>query len=91
MKGGVYTEEVCPICRDPFKDTSEPLACPVHPKCRATHHRVIFESTTKRFKSYDAANRFLTGIRLKTDAQTFDLGYRRTVDKDTCGPIQIGE
>lgn len=72
MKGGIYTEEVCPLCGGPFRDTGRSLTCPVHPNCRATRYRVIFGSTTKRFRSYDEANRFLTGIRFKTDEKTFD-------------------
>jgi integrase len=72
MKGGIYSDERCPICGGPFKDTGRFLVCPAHPKCRATRHRVIFGATTKRFGSYDDANRFLTGIRFKTDEKTFD-------------------
>ena len=90
MKGGIYTEEKCPICGSMFKDTGKALACPVHPKFKATQYRVIFGATTKRFKSYEDADRFLTGIRFKTDEQTFDprdyqkgnpLSFSNMVDK----------
>ena len=78
MKGGIYSDERCPICGGSFRDTGRFMACPKHPQCRATQHKVIFGSITKRFKSYNDADRFLNGIRFKTDESTFDeRDYRK--------------
>jgi integrase len=78
MKGGIYADEKCQICGGTLKDTGRFLACTKHPKCRATRYKVIFGAITKRFKSYDDADRFLTGIRFKTDENTFDeRDYRK--------------
>lgn len=72
MKGGIYSDERCLICGGSFRDTGRSLACPEHPQCRATRHKIIFGSITKRFKSYEDADRFLNGVRFKTDEKTFD-------------------
>jgi hypothetical protein len=78
MKGGVYSDENCPVCGGKFKDYGNALCCPVHPKCRATRFKVKFGEITKRFKSYEEASRFLTGLRFKTDEKTFDpRDYKR--------------
>ena len=78
MKGGIYADERCPICGGSFRDVGRFLACPKHPRCRATRHKVIFGAITKRFKSYDDADRFLTGVRFKTDENIFDeRDYRK--------------
>ena len=37
-----------------------------------TKIRVIFKTITKRFKTYEDASRFLTGLRFKFDENTFD-------------------
>ncbi len=90
MKGGIYSDERCQICGGSFRDTGRSMACPEHPQCRATRHKVIFGSITKRFKSYDDADRFLNGVRFKTDEKTFDardyqkdnpLSFSNTADK----------
>jgi hypothetical protein len=49
------------------------FACPVHKQCRASRFRVKFGTLNKRFKSYEEAQRFLTGVRFKTDENTFDM------------------
>lgn len=76
MKGGIYTDEKCPICAGPFRDTGKFLACPKHLRQRPSSYRVRFRAQTetvqKRFSSYEDADRFLTGIRFKTDEKTFD-------------------
>lgn len=78
MKGGIYSDEKCPVCGSAFHDFGSALRCPQHPKCRATRFKVIFGKITKRFQSYDEAFRFLTGLRFKTDEATFDeRDYRK--------------
>jgi integrase len=78
MRGGIYSDEKCPICEGKFRDYGNALSCPLHPKCRATRFVVRFSGITKRFKSYESAFRFLTGLRFKTDEETFDeRDYRR--------------
>jgi integrase len=78
MKGGIYSDERCPICGGIFRDNGNSLSCMNHPKCKAANHKVIFGKITKRFKSYLEAARFLTGLRFKTDENTFDdRDYRK--------------
>lgn len=78
MKGGIYSDEKCPVCGGNFKDFGKFLCCPAHPKCRATRFKVKFGKLIKRFKNYEEATRFLTGVRYETDRQTFDeRDYRR--------------
>lgn len=78
MKGGIYSDEKCPVCGATYRDTGRFLACPEHPQCKATRQKVIFGAITKRFKSYNDADRFLTGVRFKTDENTFDdRDYRK--------------
>jgi integrase len=79
MKGGIYSDEKCPICGGRFLDNHiNALACKEHSDCRASRFKVIFGSVTKRFKSYQDASRFLTGLRFKTDESTFDArDYRK--------------
>lgn len=90
MKGGIYTQEKCPVCGTTMKDGGRAVACPVHTKQKATSFFVRFEGIFKRFKSYDEAARFLNGIRFKTDEGSFDsrdyqrdnpLGFRNLSDK----------
>jgi len=78
MKGGIYSDEKCPVCGGGFKDFGKFLCCPAHPKCKAGKFKVKFGKIIKRFKNYDEATRFLTGVRYETDRQTFDeRDYRR--------------
>ncbi len=78
MKGGVYSDDKCPICGSRFIDFGNALCCPQHPKCRATRFLVRFGNITKRFRAYNEASRFLTGLRFKTDENTFDpRDYRK--------------
>jgi len=73
MKGGIYSDERCPICGSRFQDDHRSaLRCPNHPNIVATKHQVIFGTIHKRLKSYSGAFTFLTGCRFKTDEQTFD-------------------
>jgi len=73
MLGGIYSNEKCPICGAGLIDNHrDGLICPVHPKIRAARHFVKFDKVWKRFKEYDEAHRFLTGLRFKTDECTFD-------------------
>lgn len=91
MKGGIYSDERCPSCGGRLVDNHvNALTCKAHQKCRATRFKVIFGSVTKRFKSYQDASRFLTGLRFKTDESTFDerdyrkdnpLGFSNMADK----------
>lgn len=78
MKGGIYSDERCPICNGLYQDNGNALHCPQHPKCKASNHKVIFGKITKRFRSYQEASRFLTGLRFKTDENSFDeRDYRK--------------
>lgn len=73
MKGGIYTDEKCPICGKTLKDDrAKALRCPNHPKQIALKFRVHFGEVKRRFESYTEAHRFLTGLRYKTDEKTFD-------------------
>ena len=78
MKGGIYSDERCPVCGAILRDNGNALCCAKHPKCKAASHKVIFGKITKRFKSYQESSRFLTGLRFKTDESTFDeRDYRK--------------
>ena len=72
MKGGIYSDEKCPVCGGQYRDFVNYLACPQHKQCRASKFVVRFGKITKRFRSYGEAQRFLTGLRFKTDESTFD-------------------
>jgi len=79
MKGGIYSDERCPVCGASFVDNRiDALLCPNHPKIRASSFKVKFGKLTKRFKDYESAFRKLTGFRYKVDENTFDeRDYRR--------------
>ncbi len=73
MLGGIYTDEKCFICGKNLKDDGKrSLSCPQHPSQKATKFRVHFGKVKRRFRSYIEAERFLTGLRYKTDENTFD-------------------
>ena len=72
MKGGIYSDEKCPICGSRFKDTGKNLACPNHPEIETTALKVKFGDLCHRTDSYVEASRTLTGWRFKTDEGTFD-------------------
>lgn len=77
MKGGIYSDQRCAVCAGVLRDTGRDLSCPAH-GVKASSFVVRFGKITKRFKSYDTATRFLTGIRFKTDEKTFDArDYQR--------------
>jgi hypothetical protein len=79
MSGGIYSDERCPVCGASFIDNKvNALICPNHPKIKASTFKVRFGKLTKRFAVYSEANRFLTGLRFKTDEKTFDArDYKR--------------
>lgn len=73
MKGGIYSEEKCPVCNNSFTDDGRRrLCCADHPDQTAKSYRVHFGKVKRRFKNYQEAHRFLTGLRYKTDEHTFD-------------------
>ena len=73
MKGGIYTHERCAICGETLlDDKSKALRCSHHPDQIAATFRVHFDRVKRRFKSYQEAQRFLTGLRYKIDENTFD-------------------
>jgi hypothetical protein len=78
MATPLYSDERCPVCDGHYRDYGNALCCPEHPKCKASNLKVIFGNIAKRFKSYQEATRFLTGLRFKTDENTFDeRDYRK--------------
>jgi integrase len=73
MLGGIYTNQKCPICGKPLKDNGKSgVQCPDHPQQRATRLFVKIKGVWRRFKNYDEAHRFLTGLRYKIDEGSFD-------------------
>lgn len=73
MKGGIYSEQRCPVCGGTLKDDGRrKVCCPDHPDQVATNLRVHFGKVKRRFLSYEEAYRFLTGLRYKTDEHSFD-------------------
>jgi hypothetical protein len=76
MAGGIFTEEKCSVCGGRMKDNGKAVACPDHPRQRAASLKVKLvlngKTVQRRFKEYDQARRFLTGLRFKVDEGTFD-------------------
>ncbi|MEW5734977.1 MAG: site-specific integrase [Thermodesulfobacteriota bacterium] len=74
MRGGIYTDQKCPKCGGVMQDDPRRrrVCCPKHPSCEASRFRVSFGSLCKRFRSYQEAERWLNGVRFKTDEQLFD-------------------
>jgi hypothetical protein len=92
MIGGIYTEERCPICGQAMKDNGRnAVACPDHPKQRASTMFVRFtRQIKKKFTNYEEASRFLNGLRFKVDENSYDardyqrsnpLGFRTLAEK----------
>lgn len=78
MKGGIYTDEICPLCGGRLVDNHrDALACLQHPQVKAGRLSVRFGKVHQRFRSYDDAFRFLTGVRFKTDEGSFCEGDYR--------------
>jgi integrase len=78
MKGGIYSDERCPDCGVRLADNHrDGLGCPAHPQHRATRFNVRVRTgksgeVHRRFRSYEEATRFLTGVRYEHDRGTFD-------------------
>lgn len=73
MLGGIYADQRCRLCNRRLQDDGrKSVCCPDHPEEQATRLKVIFKTVTKRFRSYAEAQRFLTGLRFKSDEGTFD-------------------
>ena len=79
MKGGIYSNQTCPICGGKFKDNRyTAVCCSKHPKQEATRLVVRFGKLTKRFRSYEEAFQFLNGVRYETSQGKFDIrDYRK--------------
>lgn len=79
MLGGIYTTQKCPVCGGAMRDNGRwGVTCPAHPEQEAAKLIVKFGKVWKRFRSYEAAQRFLTGLRFKVDEGSFDSrDYRK--------------
>ncbi len=82
MRGSIYSDQKCPKCgaRFVYRPKKGGLFCQDHPEHRANaRFRVHFgRSTQKRFRSFEEAERFLTGVRYESDKGTFDSrDYKR--------------
>jgi hypothetical protein len=76
MKGYIGTREKCIICggRLVHDERRKGCFCQKHTQCGATSFYVKFgREIYRRFQSYEAAARFLNGIRFKTDEGSFDI------------------
>ena len=75
MKGYITTREKCFVCKAKLAHDEKRVGCfcPNHPQVAATSFVVRFGSDVyRRFKNYQLAERFLTGLRYKTGEGTFD-------------------
>ena len=76
MKGGIHTEQKCPVCGSNFRhdENKSGLICPVHPDQRANGKFIVSfgRKVRKRFSNYQMAERFLVGLRYEVDRGTFD-------------------
>jgi integrase len=83
MLGGIYSDQRCPVCGGVFRDDGKKgLFCEKHPGCGASRFKVKLKykgkEVLKRFGSYEAAQRFLTGLRFHVDEGTLDpRDYRK--------------
>ena len=94
MKGRIYSTEKCPKCGSSYSynERKDGLFCKKHPKQYATKNFIVKfgRDIIKRFKTFFEAQRFLTGLRYKSDEGTFDardykkdnpLGFETLVEK----------
>ena len=75
MTGYIGTREKCAICKDKLvhDEKRKGCFCLNHPKVGATSFYVKFgRDIYRRFKDYEMASRFLTGLRFKRDEGSFD-------------------
>ena len=75
MKGNIYTDDRCPVCGSRLKhsESRQAVCCPKHPHVRASRFMVQFgRGLNRRFKSYEAASRFLNTLRCDEDRDLFD-------------------
>jgi integrase len=85
MKGGIYTKEKCPICRQKFERGENDLFCFNHQTRPKKYFIKLYTKELKKnvclysdsrgnsFSSYEQANRILTKIRAEIDAGSFDI------------------
>ena len=79
MQGGIYSDQKCAVCGGALKDDGRKgLACVLHPQSQATLFKVKFRGIYRRFKSYENAQRWLTGLRFEHDRGQFDPRDYRT-------------
>jgi len=73
MRGGIYSNQRCPICGGRFK-SFEPLGiwCPDHPDQRPGRMFVKFGGIVRNIHDYAVSFKYLTGLRFKTDEGSFD-------------------
>ena len=93
MKGYIGTREKCEICKGRLvhDERRKGCFCQDHPQVRARSYYVKFgRDIYRRFKEYEPASRFLTGLRFKNDEGSFDkrdyrkdnpLGFENQVEK----------
>lgn len=73
MKGGIYTRQRCPICKSLLNQViKDGIVCPNHPEIRASRFIVKFKETFLNFKNFSDADRYLTGLRFKSDEGSYD-------------------
>lgn len=80
MKGGIYSDQKCPVCGSNFKNIEHhKICCPNHPEIQPSKIKVRFgNEVTRRFADYKIADQFLTGLRFETAQGKFDpRDYRR--------------
>ena len=82
MKGRIYSEEKCPVCRGIFYHDEKRggLFCKQHPQVAANRKFIVRfgRAITKRFNNYQEAERFLIGLRFENAKGTFDVrDYRK--------------
>lgn len=77
MRGRIYTEQKCPICKGTLThdDRRRGLYCEKHSDQCATRKFIVRfgRNVTKRAKTYHEAERILDGLRWETDKGSFDI------------------
>ena len=82
MKGSIFSAQRCAICGGMLShdENRDGLFCKKHPQISANGKFIVRfgRKITKRFRTYDEATRFLTGLRYETDKGSFDeRDYRK--------------
>ncbi|MBA3030986.1 MAG: hypothetical protein FP816_19540 [Desulfobacteraceae bacterium] len=77
MLGSIYSKDKCPVCGSAFEhdERRQGLFCPEHRTIAASRRFIVKfgRNVRRQFQHYQAASRFLMGLRFETDKGSFDM------------------